>query len=198
MGLYRIYRGTDGGGRASIDWTAVVDTVAAGTGQINIAQADDTDYWYGLTAVSDSGIESTVKRVLHCKIESGVLGGPRPNAMIFARVERTAAGKIKYHIQYAAAGAVGVATKIEFAECTGPGGAGADWSSPIDTINISGDAFGSGTLTPTWTHGQTVHLACRAVTAAGDAGEVMIPEGSPVVADTTGPEAREYIKVTQT
>jgi len=157
---------------------------------VTAAQADDTAFYYALTAVSSAGVENTDEmRVLFQEVISGVLGGVQPNPLTWARAEPSAGGKIKLSYEYDPNGAAGVATGIQVARTTGPDGEGVDWTSLIQTISIPNLAHGKTILDPTYADGETVFLAVRAVTAAGDGGEFLEPDGSPVVADASGPTA---------
>ncbi len=158
------------------------------------AQADDTAFYYGLTAVSSAGVENTTRmRVLLQEVVSGVLGGAQPNPLTWARGKAVAGGLIELSLEYDGGGAAGVATGIQVARATGPAGEGVDWGSLIQTIAIGSRAHGKTVLAPTFIDGETVYLAVRAVTAAGDGGPLLEPEGSPVIADSTGPTANSLL-----
>ena len=75
-----------------------------------------------------------------------------------------------------------------------------NWASPLDTISLPSSSFGgihrvSKQIAPTFTDGETVRLAVRAVTAAGEAGDVMMLD--PVVADAAAPGDVDYLEVRQ-
>ena len=193
-GGYNLYAGTDGQGRGSIDWTTPVATAWPGDTDITVAQADDTDVWYGLTAESAAEVESTVVRTLRVTVSSGVAVGDAPNRPVYFRVRPGDDATIDYDFLYLAAGAAGVATAIQVATCTGPGGVGANWGG-AESISISSAraVMRKGTLAASYSDGQTVYLAVRAVTAAGAPSPVLVPDGSPVACDSTGPVAVTYV-----
>jgi len=192
---YNLYGGV--ADRTAVDWGTPIAYGRAGANSIAIAQADDTDLWYGLTAVSSAGVESTVKRTFRAVVAGGVLVGPPPNALTWATARAAAGGKVEVAFQYNSAAAAGVATAVQVARCTGAGGVGADWDNPVKTVTVVGDAAWKGELSVTFDDGETVHLALRAVTATGVAGPAMVPAGSPVAADSSGPEAAGYLVATQ-
>ena len=195
MGEYRIYRGV--GGVDSIDWTTPVGTVPAGTGTKALAglgHVADQVYYYGLRAVSDSGVEEdgTGQIVRVVVDDAGNLIGSPPNAITSASAEAVAAGKVRLYAYYKAFGSEAIATGVQVALVT----AGApDWDTPLQTITISRSTRINVVLDETFTDGQTVRLAVRAVTAAGVGGKVR--HLNPVVADSSAPEAVEYAEASQ-
>jgi len=175
-----------------------VAQIPAGENVFTVEHDDETAAWYGITTVSAEGVENTDQvRVIYCDVAGGVLNGARPNAIAWASARAVASAKIELAFEYDAAEQAGAATGIQVARCTGPDGAGADWDSPIQTISVPGSILKTVTLDPAYNDGETVYLAIRAVTAAGDAGPVLSPEGSPVVADSTGPAANELLTAQQ-
>ena len=195
IGGYNLYRAAT---RSALLNDAAIAFSQAGTGEFQIAHADDTAWWYGITTVSSAGVENTDEmRVLYQAVASGVLAGPLPNAITWARTRPIDAGQIELTFEYDAGGQAGVATGIQVFRATGPGGAGADYDSPLETVTISGSTSRKVTLAASYDHGETVWLVLRAVTDAGDQGPVCIPENPMVVADADGPEANTYLVASQ-
>jgi len=150
--------------------------------------AEDTDHWFGLLDKTSAYQPSALSNIVRVRIESGSLIGPKPNPLTRAVAKAIAGGDVRVKVHYNTVGAPAAATSIKIAKFTN----GAyDWSTPAATIAIGSSETGSltktVTLAETFSHGQTVKLAARAVTAAGATGDaaVMIP----VVADTTAPAA---------
>ena len=165
-----------------------------GATELSVAQADETAFWYGITAVSSAGVENRARmRIVRESVSGGILGGPRPNPVAWARARAVEGGQIELSYEYDGGGAAGVATGLQVGRATGHDGAGVDWGALIQTITISGRAHGKTTLAPTYADGETVYLAVRAVTAAGDSGTVLEPGGSPVIADSSGPVANPVL-----
>ncbi len=192
---YRIYRGV--GGVESIDYATPVGTVPAGTGSkalVGLGHVADVEYWYGIRAVSDSGVEeSGTAAIVRVMVDSlGNLVGPPPNAINSAWAEAVAGGKIRLHAYYKARGAAAAATGVQVALVT----AGVpDWSSPLQTISVAGTKRINVVLDDTFTDGQTVRLAIRAVTAAGVGGKAR--HLNPVVADSSAPAEIGYAEGVQ-
>jgi hypothetical protein len=66
-GQYNIYRGE--GAAGNIDWDAPVGSVQAGAASAELTALGHTpgvEYWYGITAESDSGLEEQGRGVLAC------------------------------------------------------------------------------------------------------------------------------------
>lgn len=167
---------------------------AAGTAEISIAHADDTDGWYGLAAESAAG-ELSELRILRVSVSGGVLAGDRPRALVWATARPAAGGAVRFACQYDRTGERGEATQVQVVRCTGPGGAGANWASPIETIDLPGNAPVDPALTDPYDDGETVYLGARAITADGVAGPATwLP---PVVADASGPDAVPYVTAEQ-
>jgi hypothetical protein len=72
-----------------------------------------------------------------------------------------------------------------------------DWASPLATVTLrrSGPTFHSAQLADTFTDGEHVTIALRALTAGAVAGPVTAL--APIVADATGPGHVDYLEVSQ-
>ncbi len=195
MGEYRIYRGV--GGVESIDYATPVGTVPAGTptkALVGLGHVAGVEYYYAVRAVSDSGVEeANTDKVVRVMIDAaGALVGPPPNAINSAWAEAVAGGKIRLHAYYKARGAAGAAVGIQVALVT----AGVpDWASPLQTIAVARTKRINVVLDNTFTDGQTVRLAVRAVTAAGANGKAR--RLNPVVADSSAPATIGYAEGVQ-
>lgn len=193
LGGYNIYQGQ---ARADqIDYDTPVAYLRAGVAQANLVDlglAEDTDWYFGCRAVSSKGVEEENTTVTtRVRIESGAMIGPPPNAIASASVVAIAAGSLSLSFRYNARGEAATATAVQVALVTG---GVADWSSPLDTISIAGTCRKSAELGP-FDHGSTVRLALRAVTAGGVGGAEYRLD--PVVADSVGPGAVDYLIAAQ-
>lgn len=193
VGGYNVYHGQVQ--KDQIDYDTPVAYLRAGVAQVDLvdfALAEDVDHYFGVRAVSSEGVEEENTTVTtRARIESGQLIGPPPNRIASALATAIAAGKIDLAFRYNARGQAAVASAIQVAQIVG---GEIDWSSLLTTVSITGTCRKSVELGP-FDHGQTVRLALRAVTAGGVAGAVF--GASPVVADTTGPAAVDYLSVSQ-
>jgi len=196
-GGYAVYMGV--GGESAIDYDSPVGNVAPGETSIAIAGlglAAGNLYYLAVRARSDRGVqEANTDRIVCVEIDdAGDLVGPRPNALLAARAEAAAAGKIDLTIVYNARGAAGAATGVQVARVTG---GAADWEDLEDTIPLrsAGITRRTRTLEPTYDDGETVRLAARAVTAGGATGDELLV--NPVTADAAAPPAVDWIRAVQ-
>ena len=196
QGGYNIYRGV--GGADSIDYAQAVAHARAGVDEadlVGLGHVADVDYYYGVRAVSDAGVEeANTTRCVRAQVTAGgELVGPPPNRILSARASPVAAGKVWLDCFYSATAEAGKATAIQVA-LEAPDGQ-ADWGSLVDTIAIPGTWRIRQALSPTFDHGQRVRLHLRAVTAAGTPGPVLrVPA---VTADAVGPPAVDYVEAEQ-
>jgi hypothetical protein len=184
-GRYEIYRGVHSA--AAIDWDSPVANAPAGTAQAVLAGLGHqvgVDYYYGLRAVSDAGVqEQGTAAVCRVVIDGdGNLAGNRPNAVAWASASPYAGGKIVLAFEYDAEGERAEAAGLELAEvrCGQP-----DWTELLQTISFSGSVRRQVLLETVWEHQATVRLAVRAVDADGAAGEALTL--APVAADAEAP-----------
>ena len=154
--------------------------------------SEDIDYYIDVLAESASFVESATGGPVHVRIESGALVAPRPNSVAIARATASAAGKIRLEALYDATDELAAATKIAVGRIVS---GSIDWGSPVEEIAISGTTTIDQDLAPTYTHGELVHLAVRAETAAGVQGPPRILAAA--VADTTGPPAPAELTAAQ-
>ncbi len=202
MGVYRIYLGV--GGVDSIDWTTPVGTAPAGTGTIDLVGLGHTpgvEYYYGIRAVSDSGVEETgVAAIVRVMVDAaGNLIHPPPPKLIWAVAEAAAAGKIDLSFRYdaPASSRFDDAVGVQVARVT----AGtADWDNPLNidgaaSVVVNGDTIRRDCrLDDTFDHDETVELAVRAITTQSVGGaEIRLK----IVADSVGPAAVGYLEAAQ-
>jgi len=183
---YNVYYGA--GGEANIDWSAPVGHVAAGVATIDLAGlglAEDADHFFGLRAESDSGVEEThADRVVRVRVSGGELVGPPPNPLVSASARPAAGGKVQLDFFYSTVGAAGEATGVEVA--TRASGSRPDFVADLlQTVAITRTGARSVLLDASFSHGEVVRLAARAVTAAGTGGPATLLEA--VVADAQAP-----------
>ena len=195
-GGYNVYIGV--GHPDNIDYIAPIASRAPGISSAvmsitALALSEDIDYYIDVLAETTAGgVESLTGGPVHVRIESGALVAPRPNSIAIARATASAGGKVRLEALYDATDELAAATKIAVGRIV----SGAiDWSSPVEEIAISGTTTIDQDLVPTYTHGELVHLAVRAETAAGVQGPPRIL--APVVADTTGPPAPAELTAAQ-
>ncbi len=198
-GGYDVWHGADSVAAALAAASGAPDgSVGAGTGTIDmvgLSLNDGRNHFFLVRARSAAGVtETNTDRVVKVRISGGSLVGAEPNRISFASARAAAAGKIELDVLYVADGQLGTATGIQVAEIDAAGDPA--WGSLVETITISGTTRKENyELADTWTHGQTVRLALRAVTAGGVAGpEIRL---DPVVADTTGPDHVNWLGLTQ-
>jgi len=195
-GGYLAYRGTD---PDNIDWDDPVgigqagdlDLYARGAGHV-----PDAVYFYGVRAVSDAGVQETnTSRICRVTVDGlGALGGGRPVGLRVAKARPAAAGTVRISFVYdaPAVGHYGEASAVQVAEVSG---GVPDWGSPVDTFTIDGSGRRDDVeLSSSWSHGERVELAIRAVTSGGVSGPHTLLV---VAADTAGPDPVEYITASQ-
>ncbi|MDD4890334.1 MAG: hypothetical protein PHU85_10430 [Phycisphaerae bacterium] len=196
-GGYLAYRGV--GSKLAIDYDSPVGCGQPGVKSLRVLAAghdEDTDYYYALRAVSDSGTEEegTAAACL-VRISGGEVVSNTPNAVRAdsCRLTAIAGGKLQLKFRYDSAGERGKAVAVQVCEVAADGTP--DWAAPIDTITISGEVTKTKTLTPAWADGLTVHLAVRAVTAGGVAGAAALL--APIAADASSPDSVDYLEAAQ-
>ncbi len=197
-GRYYFYRGAS---LRACYAAAVADTpvgyALAGTTKHRLADLGHTPdkvYWYLIRAMSAYGVKETnTDEVLRVRVDTpGDLDGQPPNRISWAEATPAAAGKINFFFVYSADGELAAATTIEVARVTG---GVADWGSLVDTITITGSTRRTVELSPTYADRETVHLAARAKTAAGDAGQAFLLRQ--VGADAAAPGHLEFVEASQ-
>jgi len=160
---------------------------------------EDRDYYLACRAVSDAGVEETnTSIVIRVRIEAGELVGPPPAALDadLWRIEPAADGYVRLSGTYLGRDAEADATGIQVARVWTSTGA-VDWGADlIETVTLAGrSAAGtyavSQLLTPQYSHGETVRVAVRAVTAEGVAGAHAVL--GPIATDTVAPPAVDYV-----
>jgi len=181
----------------NIDYDTPVAVEAPGVSECllsvaSLGLAEDVDYYIDVLAVSASEVESAGAGPVRVRIESGSLVGDPPSAVAAARATASAAGKVRLEALYDATAEIGAATKILVGRLVD---GSIDWSSPVQEIAIDGTTTIDEDLSPTYSHGERVHLAVRAETAAGARGPITIL--APVVADTTAPPAPASLAAAQ-
>jgi hypothetical protein len=201
-GHYRLYRGL--GSPAAIDWTHCVALLAAGqTAAVigGLGHLPDTDYYYGLRAVSDAGVEETGQKIL-CRVrvdEFGNLIGDRPAAVAFASIAPEAGGKVRLTALYIppATEDSGYAAAENLQVADGSLGA-PDWGTLLGEFPLAGLTRIEQVLEQSWSEGFLVRLAVRAVTAdglLGQAGPVRFTNWA--VASLVGPPPVEWLEVSR-
>lgn len=178
----------------SIDYDAPVALTAPGVSSTAIALTDGT-WWLACRSVSAAGVESDPSKVLRVEIENGALLDPRPNPIAPGSVVALPGpgGKVHLEFAYHAQNAPAAATRVAVVRRAADGAL--DWSSPIQTIPISGDTHWSGDLDGVYADRELVKLAIRAETAAGRGGRETVC--LPVVADAAAPPAASTLTATQ-
>jgi hypothetical protein len=194
---YNLYGGAT---RASVDFATLLACAPPGVGNIRVAHGADADSWYAIRAISEAGVESE-PRFFHAVTVGGALLGPPPNRINWAKLDPAAAGRLRLSFRYLAEGQQAPPAAVQVAPCTGPGGAGVDWGSLIDTISIGGETTWSGLLPPTYAHGTVVYAAVRAVSATGVAGEPTYSTATghdlKATADAEGPPGVAFVQASQ-
>lgn len=186
----------EGATEATIDWDSSVGHVAPGVSTIDLVglglfPGGDGVRWFGIRATSEAGVqdsEEAADQIVRVEISGGALVLPRPNPLLAAHAAAAADGDLSVAIVYSAQGQLGTAAGVQIAERISAE-AGYDWASPLATITVrsSGVTRRTQALGGSWSHGQTVRLAARAVTSGGVAGPVTVL--SPVVALAAAPAA---------
>jgi len=198
---YEICMGT-GPVEANIDEDNPVALVPQGINSLdlvdvadNLGIESDTDYLLAVRAVSESDVDSELSNAQRIRIESDTLLGQKPNPLSSATAEAVSGGEVAVRVQYNTIDEPAAATQVKVARYDLTTKA-YDFASPEATLTVSGSGNIklSDTIGP-YTHGDTVKLAARAVTAAGVAGDATAI--TPVVADTTGPAVVDSMTATQ-
>ena len=176
---------------------AAVVTSAAGDSTPELAGlglAEDTDHWLGVRAVSAAGVEETnTSCICRVRIESGALVGSPPNPVLSATVQPAAAGAVDLTFSYSAESEPGAAVGLQVAEIVGGSG---DWDNVLETVDFTGTVIHrKATLETTWSDGDRVALAVRAVTTDSVGG----PERAcnVITADATAPDTPESLAAAQ-
>ncbi len=191
-GGYNIYRGV-----ATINYNTPVGYVPPGADTVDLVglrHAANAEYFYGVRCISSAGVEETNSdRIVRVIVDDErELIGPAPNQITWATITPAADGKMTVDYRYNSAGQPGVATQLQVAEVT----AGVpDWDNVIDTVSIGVWSFVTTSFGEGWSHGATVTLAVRAITAAGSPGETYLCAAA--VADSEGPPAVTYMEASQ-
>jgi len=147
-----------------------------------------------VTAVTDAGAQSSPTRT-SATITDGVLIGQAPNA-VRARAAAAPDGAIDVTVLYAARGQSGAAVAVEIVERVL--GSQADFTTPLATVAVGRSITGSTVrLAGPWDHGETVHLAARAITDDDPVAAGPVTLLRPVVAADTGPPAAGYLEAAE-
>ena len=201
LGGYNAYRHVGG-----VDWddAAVVAYLRAGVSEANLAglgHVADQTYYYGIRAVSDSGIEETgVASIVRVIVDSeGELIYPPPPRPIWAKVAAAAGGQIDLSFRYDAPSSIRYddAVGVQVARITG---GVADWDNPLNIdgasqVAVSGSVIRNNCrLDDAFDHGETVELAVRSISAQSVGGDEIRLK---IVADAEGPDAVGYLEAAQ-
>ena len=190
---YNLYMGEHRA--ADVDYDTPVGSAAAGLATIDLAGlglAEDRYYYFVCRAESDAGVEEANTDAVHVRISDGDLVGPAPNPLLSASVRPTAGGKVTLDFIYSDAGQRAAPAAVQVARDSG---SGYDWDSLVQSITIPGGCHRSVELDPVYGDGEMVRLACRVVSADGTpSGVTALPA---VVADSSAPDAVDYIEVEQ-
>ncbi len=197
-GGYLLYVGADAGG---IDFSAPVASAPPGGARISLAPcglAWDTPWYFGLRAMSDSGVEETnVDCVCSAMIHAGALVEPAPNAIDGAGSFAFASlvGTLGIAYAYNATGSPSTAVAIQAAIVAG---GTPDWAAPLTPLAPSTLAIAARRtviFSRVFSDRQTVQLAVRTVTASGTPSEPVLL--APVSADNATPPAPPWAEVSQ-
>jgi len=176
---------------AAVATSAVADTTAELTG---LALAEDVDHYLGVRAVSYAGVEDpNTSQVCRVRIESGVLVTAPPNPVSAATVRPAASGGVVLAFSYSAFEEPAAAVGLQVCEVVDGVG---DWDNIIETIAFTGTIPSREvTLDTSWTDGDRVALAVRAVTTDSVGGAEKLC--NVITADATAPAAPAALTAAQ-
>jgi hypothetical protein len=115
--------------------------------------------------------------------------------LTWANAKPLAGGEVEFSFEYDEDLQDAIPAGVEIALATGPGAAGVDFSSPIETITIAGTTYWSAALASSFDDGATVYLVARVVGVTSSPSAWTVLE--PIVADSSGPDANTYIEGAQ-
>ena len=191
MGLYRLYRGI-GATAACIDWGTLIASVAAGqtrlTLPVGVTHVPLTEYWYGLRAVSDAGVEETGTAAV-ARVVVGVDGSlttDRPDAVYGGEAHASPAGMLSVRVGYAYQDSTVPPATIRVAAIPDGGTTGdCNWTAPLHSWTVSPTRrLYTASIGP-YAHGTLVRLAARAFSAGGVGSKTLVLPT--VTARTDGP-----------
>jgi len=191
VSAYRIYSGPSPGNLSLL--TAVPAGQAFCDG---IEQANSTTVYYEIRSYSEAGVEGPGVAIRVAKDAEGNVVYARPNALLDARAEPAAGGKVRVIARYSRTGepSAARATGVQVAGVVDRDG---DWDNALGTMTLLPTGNAAETFDDVYDDGATVLLAARATTGGGSPvyGDTFILP--PVVADATAPDEVTEVEASQ-
>lgn len=194
MGRYNLYRGV--GSLAEVDFSAPVAVINSGqtTRAITgLGHAQGQEYTYALRAVGNGGVEEPGVLCTCRVLVSGTdVIGQRPNAPTFAVAKAMAGARVQVEFTYESRGQLSAPVGCQVAIITDQV---PDGFIALEVIPIAASCRRTKLLAEEFEDGQTVQLACRALSATGVVSAWC--RFNPVVVDSSAPAELSWISAVQ-